>query len=231
MSNLTIYPDVPRFNDGAADYIVDLATQAINARDRFTIALAGGNTPRPIYARLASAGYRERLDWSKVQVFFGDERCLPVGYAERNDQMARGTWLDRVPIPRAQIHAIPAELGPTAAAEAYHRTLTAEPPFDLTLLGLGEDGHTGCLFPGRNHGGEPATADLLAVFDAPKPPAQRVGMSLARLSRSDRIAVLVLGAGKRAAVRQLQRGDDLPVNRMTPISGIDVFVDRAAAGP
>jgi 6-phosphogluconolactonase len=202
------------------------AAGAIAVRGRFAIVLAGGETPQPVYARLA----RYANDWSRWHVYFGDERCLPRGDAERNDTRAREAWLDQVPIPRGQIHTIPAELGADAAAAAYYRLLTAEPPFDLALLGLGEDGHSASLFPGRNHRGAPATPDVVAVHDAPKPPAERVSLSLPRLSRSERIAVLAFGSSKRAALQKLRDGEDLPVNQLRPLAGIDIFVDRAAAG-
>jgi len=222
-----VYEDAAQVTAAATGMIEFEAAGAIATRGRFTIVLAGGRAPVPIYARLA----RYATDWSRWYVFFGDERCLPAGHAERNETMARDAWLDQVPIPREQIYPIPTERGAQAAVEAYHRILTAEPPFDLTLLGLGEDGHTASLFPGHVHVGTPAALDVLAVYDAPKPPAQRVSLSIARLSRSDRIAVVVLGAEKREAVRRLKSDADLPIHQMTPRSGIDVFVDRAAAGP
>jgi len=201
------------------------AAGAIAVRGRFSIVLAGGDTPQPVYARLS----RHSTDWSRWHIYFGDERCLPLGDPARNDTAARASWLDHVPVPRAQIHAIPAEPGAAAAVEAYHRVLTGESPFDLVLLGLGEDGHSASLFPGRSHDGDAGTADVLAVYDAPKPPPERVSMSLARLSRSERIAVLVFGASKREAVQQLRDGADVPINRLRPLAGVDVFVDRAAA--
>ena len=96
MSNLIVYPDSQSFIDGAADFIAGFAAQAIAERGRFTIALSGGGTPRPIYARLATAGYRDRIDWSKVHVFFGDERCVPPDDARSNYRMAREALLDHV---------------------------------------------------------------------------------------------------------------------------------------
>ena len=221
-----VYESVAHAVTAAAGMIELDAAGATAVRGRFSIVLAGGETPQPVYARLA----RHSTDWSRWHVYFGDERCLPLGDPGRNDTAARASWLDHVPIPPGQIHTIPAELGPEAAALAYHRTLTGEPPFDLVLLGLGEDGHSASLFPGRSHDGEPGSTDVVALRDAPKPPPERVSMSLARLSRSERIALLAFGAGKRAAIERLRAGDDFPVTRMQPMAGIDVFVDRAAAG-
>ena len=128
--------------------ILDAAARAIERRGRFLIVLAGGNTPRGIYRMLRTAD----TDWSRWQVYFGDERCLPADSAERNSRMAADAWLNHVPIPQDQVHAIPAELGASAAALGYAETLRGVGDFDLVLLGLGEDGHTASLFPGRDWG-------------------------------------------------------------------------------
>jgi 6-phosphogluconolactonase len=198
-------------------------------RGRFAIVLSGGTTPRPIYERLASYD----TDWSRWHIYFSDERCLPAGHEGRNDTMARTAWLDLVRIPPVQIHSIPAELGPEDGAAAYHRLLVGEPPFDFTLLGLGEDGHTASLFPGQPHDvardGEAHALDVLPVHNAPKPPRDRVTLSAARLSRSEHMALIVLGAAKGNAVRRLREGAATPIDALTLEAGIDVFADRAAA--
>src|SRR5690606_9201955 len=138
------YPTLDELERHAAEAIRRAAAQAIAARGRFAVVLAGGSTPRGVYARLAAAD----ADWAKWHVYFGDERCRPAGHPERNDRMAREAWLDRVALPRQQIHPIPAELGADEAARRYAATLARLETFDLVLLGLGEDGHTASLFPG-----------------------------------------------------------------------------------
>ncbi len=154
MSNLIVYPDNQSFIDGAADFIAGLAAQAITKRGRFTIALSGGGTPRPIYARLASAGYRERVDWSRVHIFFGDERCVPPDDARSNYRMAREALLDHVTLPPENVHRVQGEIDPAQAALIYEQDLqtlfrsTAFPVFDLICLGMGDNGHTASLFPG-----------------------------------------------------------------------------------
>lgn len=227
----------------AAAGMIELeATAALAARGRFAIVVTGGTAAQPVYERLA----RCDTDWSRWHVYFSDERCRPPGHDERNDTMARAAWLDRVSIPPSQIHSIPAELGAEAGAAAYARVLTDAPRFDFTLLGLGEDGHVASVFP-RNRGDaqratdtrdEPRAAethdaapDAFGVHDAPKPPPERVTLSLPCLSRSERIAVVAVAYHKRAAVAQMRDGADIPVNRLNPASGIDVFADEAAAGP
>jgi 6-phosphogluconolactonase len=184
----------------------------------FRIALAGGETPRRCYEQLRLLP----LDWARVQVYFGDERCLPPGDAQRNDSMARETLLDSVAIPSANVHSIPVELGAEAAAERYAETL-GNKPLDLVLLGMGEDGHTASLFPGN-----PATAShdvVVAVFDAPKPPPQRVSLGMKTLNAARHKLFLVAGAGKREALEGIAKGVQLPA---AAVADAEWFFDRAA---
>jgi 6-phosphogluconolactonase len=144
---------------------------------------------------------------------------------ERNSRMAADAWLNLVPIPQDQVHPIPAECGASAAALAYAETLRGVGDFDLVLLGLGEDGHTASLFPGRDWGVAPGAPDALAVFDAPKPPSQRVSLSAARLNRARAVLFLVEGESKRNAVAQWRVGADLPARAIHPEAGVDVLVE------
>ncbi len=200
------------------------AAGALTARGVFHVVLAGGTTPGRLYAALA----QEAHDWPRWQVWFGDERCLPPGHPERNSRMAQEAWLDRVGLPPANVHVIPAELGPARAAAAYARELAGRGDFDLVLLGLGEDGHTASLFPGRDWGKDPAAPDVLPVFDAPKPPPERVSLSAHRLSRARQVLFLVTGAGKRETVAAWRRGQPLPAAAIRPPAGVDVLLDREA---
>lgn len=213
--------DVNVLRQVACRRILDAAGCAIERRGRFLIVLAGGNTPRDVYRMLRGAD----ADWSRWQVYFGDERCLPADDAERNSAMVADAWLDHVSIPRDQLHAIPAELGAGAAALAYAETLRGVGDFDLVLLGLGEDGHTASLFPGRDWGIAADAPDALAVFDAPKPPPQRVSLSATRLSRTRGVLFLVAGEAKRSAVAQWRMGADIPARTIHPKAGVDVLVE------
>ncbi|MGA7595396.1 MAG: 6-phosphogluconolactonase [Gallionella sp.] len=197
------------------------AHQAIIQRGRFDIVLSGGTTPRRIYQAMRSAD----TDWSSWHVYFGDERCLPVEHSERNSRMAAQAWLDHVAIPRAQIHPIPAEQGPEAAAADYSGTLDGIERFDLVLLGLGEDGHTASLFPGHELGNTPAAPAALAVHDAPKPPPERVSLSANRLGAARRVIFLVAGESKRQAVTDWRNGANIPAAAVTPIGGADVYLE------
>jgi len=219
--NERVFPDTTSLQVAAADYILEAARVAIAARGVYRLVLAGGETPRSVYARLAVA----RAAWDRWLLYFGDERCLPAGDAQRNDGMAHRVWLDRVPIPPANVHSIPAELGADIAAARYADMLAAIGDFDLVLLGLGEDGHTASLFPGQPTGG----ADVLAVHAAPKPPPERVTLSAARLSRTRQALFLVTGAGKHAALTAWRQGRDIPARHIAPPGGVDLWLDASAA--
>ncbi|MGD2113115.1 MAG: 6-phosphogluconolactonase [Gammaproteobacteria bacterium] len=212
-----------QLEERVAGRILALAAAAIADHGCFRIVLAGGRTPGAVYRRLADAA----ADWPRWQVYFGDERCLPADDPERNSVMAARAWLDRVPIPPEQVHPVPAEQGAAAAAAAYRAIVQAALPFDLVLLGMGEDGHTASLFPGHVHAAEEL---VHAVHDAPKPPPERVSLGLAALNDAGAVMVLVTGSGKRAAVERWRRGDNLPVARVHGRNGVDVYLDAEAAG-
>ena len=215
-------PSAEALEDEAATRIAHAAREALARQERFRVVLAGGNTPRNVYRKLVSIA----TDWSRWEVYFGDERCLALNDAARNDRMAHETLLDHVPIAAGAIHRIPAEQGAAAAAQAYERTLAGVGPFDLVLLGLGEDGHTASLFPGHDIGAAADSPDVLAVFDAPKPPRERVSMSAARLSRAPRVLFLVAGGEKRDVVHRWKAGEAMPAAGIRATSGVDVLVER-----
>ncbi len=207
----------------AALHILAAAARAIAERGVFRIVLAGGRTPEAAYRLLVAAS----TDWSRWEIFYGDERCLPVDDAQRNSRMAAQAWLDQVTIPQAQIHPIPAERGAEAGAQAYAAEVQAAMPFDMVLLGMGEDGHTASLFPGQQH---PAEELVHAVHNAPKPPPDRVSLSQRVLSDARQVLVLVTGGGKRDAVKAWKAGDALPIASIRGHSGVDVLIDRDAVG-
>ena len=215
--------DEEELQQAAIETLLGAAARAIRERGRFLVVLAGGNTPRGIYRCLSMA----QTDWGAWHVYFGDERCLSPLDSARNSRMAAEAWLDEVPIPPGQVHAIPAEEGALEAARLYAGTLGSVGMFDLVLLGLGEDGHTASLFPGHEWGGAPGSPDTLAVFDAPKPPPERVSMSAARLSRARAVLFLVCGEAKHGAVAAWRGGADIPARSIRPPGGVDVLVESA----
>ncbi len=212
------FADATALRADARRRIIAAAAAAIEMRGRFVIVLAGGNTPRALYRSLADAD----ADWSRWHIYFGDERCVAPDDAERNSVMAAQAWLDHVAIPPAQRHPIPAELGAGAGARSYAQTLRDVGEFDLVLLGLGEDGHVASLFPG--HPEAVRTDDVVAVFDAPKPPPERVSLTAARLSRARATLFLIEGDAKRDAVRRWRSGEDIPAAAIRPSSGVDVLL-------
>lgn len=213
--------DCQALQQSAVAWILASAGAAIAARGLFRLVLAGGQTPRGVYQRLRQVA----VDWSAWHLYFGDERCLPPDNAARNSRLAAEAWLDQVPIPPAQIHVIPAELGARRAAEAYAETLRGVGDFDLVLLGLGEDGHTASLFPGHDLGTAPGSPDTLAVSGAPKAPSERVSLSAHRLSRARQVLFLVSGEGKRAALADWRKGRAMPASCIAPAAGVDVLVE------
>ena len=215
------YDDLQALQDAAVDAILDSAHRSIQERGRFILVLAGGETPREIYKRLREAP----TDWSLWHIYFSDERCMPPTEEELNARMAGEAWLDHVPIPRAQVHEIPN--GPRAdiAAEAYAQTLRPVGLFDLTLLGLGKDGHTASLFPHNEWGLEPDSPDTMGVFNSPIRPPQRVTLSAARLNRSRQVLFLVSGESKRKAVSRWRAGEHIPARAIVGEAGVDVLVE------
>lgn len=205
----------------ALRHILQAAEEAIAARGRFRIALAGGRTPEQTYRLLGKTD----ADWHRWHIYFGDERCKPVADPQRNSRMASRAWLSRVAIPAANIHPIPAELGPRQAALRYTSVVRQALPFDLVLLGLGNDGHTASLFTHQPNFG----ARLVRpVWQAPKPPAKRVTLSAAALSESRSLLLLVSGPQKRQALAAWKRGEALPISTLQPSGRWTVIYDREA---
>lgn len=204
----------------ACQRILTAAHHAMTERGCFRIVLAGGQTPEYTYRLLRQAS----SDWAQWSIYYGDERCVPEDAPDRNSLMAASAWLNHVAVPKEHIFAIPAHLGAKIAAARYADVISTVLPFDMVLLGLGEDGHTASLFPGHTH---PAGEWVHAIYAAPKPPPERVSLSATALSNTRQLLFLVTGVNKRAAVTAWQRGDQLPAAQICPQAGVDVLLDRA----
>ena len=222
-AELRVFDDKAAVAGAAAALIIERARTAIAERGCFRIVLAGGGTPTAAYQLLAGL----ETEWSVWHVYHGDERCLPAADSERNSFTAEQALLDRVPIPRGQIHAIAAERGAEAAAEDYSAIIATALPFDLVLLGMGEDGHTASLFPRHEI---PPEQLAIAVHGAPKPPSDRVSLTPEALCRSHCMLFLITGAGKRDALRRWADNEALPVARVAACGNSIVLLDRDAAG-
>lgn len=238
-----VLDDAEALARAAADWIVDRLQQEPPLPRAMSVALAGGSTPRLLYRRLAQSPYRERVAWGRVEVFWGDERCVPPTHPESNYAMAREMLLDRVPIPAERIHRVRGELEPERAAALYQRELTdvlegvpPQPPrIDLVLLGMGADGHTASLFPGDDVLHE--SSRLAAVAHAPTPPQARVTLTLPVLNAARHVLFMVQGQEKAATLARVltmeSAGPDpsLPATLIRPLGGELVWmVDGAAAG-
>ncbi|MGH6789555.1 MAG: 6-phosphogluconolactonase [Pseudolabrys sp.] len=220
---------------GVAEWLCGLA----RAKDRtFTVSLSGGSTPRHLYELLATPEIASRFPWGRTHWFWGDERFVPHDSRDSNYGMARDAFLSHVPVPAENVHAIPTEgLSPDQAAAAYEVTLRRfygtdklspdRPLFDVTLLGVGENGHTASLFPGQ-----PALQEtrrwVAAVIGANS--GARITLTYPALDSSRDIAFVVTGKGKRDVVARAQAGDrTIPAGLVRPVGRLHWFTDRAAA--
>ena len=221
-----VYPDADHLARAAAEHFATLAAEAIAARGQFTVALSGGSTPRAAYALLAA----EEVDWPRVHVFWGDERCVPPDHLDSNYRLAREALLDHVPLPAGNVHRIRGEINPEQAAADYERTLRSffarrpeEPTarFDLILLGMGEDGHTASLFPGTAALHEQTRWVLAHYVD--KLRAWRVTLTPVVINAAAQVTFIVAGAGKADQLRQVLAGpyqpDALPAQIVRPTDG------------
>ena len=205
----------------ACSEILAAANAAITDHGNFKLVLAGGTTPEKVYRLLA----KSQADWANWWIYHGDERCLPVDHKDRNSVMAANAFLNGVAVPKNQIFNIPAERGPAQGAAAYRQTVADALPFDLVILGMGEDGHTASLFPGHQHNLDELTH---AVYNSPKPPPERVSISAKALGNSAQVFFLVTGANKKEALKQWLSGEDLPVRSIIN-NNITIMIDKDAS--
>jgi 6-phosphogluconolactonase len=218
----TVVVSSERLADAAARRVIEIGQKAIAEHGSFHLVLSGGSTPKALHQRLASL--RGRLDWRKVQIFFGDERSVAPTDAASNYRMAKETLLDHVPIPARNVHRIRGEWLPTKAARSYGK-LIAGRRLDLVLLGMGGDGHTASLFPGTKLGGEAVVAT-----ESPIAPTARVSMGLTSLNRAANVLFLVSGAEKAERVAEVLGGKSkLPAAQVKPSGKLTWLLDQQAA--
>ncbi len=220
---------------------MNLAQQAVAERNRFLFVLAGGDTPRPLYRRLANDPQHADFPWQETHLFWGDERAVPPGDAQSNYGMAREELLRSLQIPEENIHRIRGEMGAAAAAQAYSVELRSMaqsghvwPPFDLVLLGLGKDGHTASLFPGSMHPARSGQATLAVTGSYNQRPTSRITLTPPVFNSARNVFFLVLGEEKAETLYQVLEGDASPVRyparRIKPEQGrLRWYIDRAAA--
>lgn len=238
-SVVRIFPDLAALSAAAARRVAELAAHAISCRGAFHIALSGGATPRHLYERLAGMPVRAEIDWLNVHVYFGDERCVPPDHPDSNFGMADAALLAHVPIPRAQVHPIAADLAYVRQhATAYSAVLGAHlpvvnktPQFDLVLLGLGPDGHVASLFPATGSVLSETRAVTAVYADSMR--AWRISITLPVINHARNVLLFASGAGKADILARVFREDSsiklLPVQRIKSEGVLEWYLDHAAA--
>jgi 6-phosphogluconolactonase len=229
---LEVYADAAELARAAAEHFVAHAAEAITARSRLLVALAGGSTPRATYTLLATGQFASRIDWPRVHVFWGDERCVPPDHADSNYRMAHEALLAHVPIPVENVHRIVGELDPAQAAAAYEEelesTLGADGRLDLVLLGMGSDGHTASLFPGTAALKEQERWVVENYVEKLK--SWRITLTLAAINAARQATFLVGGSSKAEPLARIRAGEGLPAGLVQPVGGDLIWlVDREAA--
>lgn len=217
MHKWLVYDEFEHASKAAADFLAEKIDASIREKGVCHVVLPGGNTPAACLGYLAE----KKLPWDRVHWYLGDERCLPRGNAERNDLMLEQYFWSR--LTQTNIHPIPAELGAEEAARVYREVISAVDSFDIAFLGMGEDGHTASLFP-QNKALQDGRS-VVPVYGSPKPPAERVSLSIDTLKKTGCRIVLAAGAGKAAIIARIKKGEVLPVNS---IGDIHWYVDAAA---
>jgi 6-phosphogluconolactonase len=235
-AQIKVVPDVPHVASTAADQILLAAQRCITQQDRFSLALAGGHTPEALYTLLSQSPYRQQIDWTKVEVFFGDERCVRPDSPESNFGMAHRALLSKVPIPGDNLYRMRGEIAPEEAAKEYGLMLKekfGDRGLDIVLLGMGDDGHTASLFP---HTEALKERDHRCVANfVPKLKTWRLTLSAPFINRSEQVMVLVAGEEKAARAKEVLEGprepERLPIQLIEPASGQLLWImDAGAAG-
>jgi 6-phosphogluconolactonase len=228
---IVVLPDPAAVTREAADRFVTLARSALAAQGRFTVALSGGSTPKPLYEQLVT----QPIEWQRVHVFWGDERCVPPAHPDSNYGMARQAWLAHIDIPEQNVHRLRGEIDPAQAAQQYEDELRAVfgtlPRFDLILLGMGTDAHTASLFPGTAALHEQRRW-VMAQFVG-KLQANRLTLTPPVINAAANVTFLIGGSDKAAALQAVWHGahdpDRYPAQIVKPTAGhLSWLVDRAA---
>jgi 6-phosphogluconolactonase len=239
--NFEILPDGEALALRAADMLAAAAQETAAARGRFAVALSGGETPKQLYRMLARQQFSQKIPWRRVQLYWGDERCVPPDDPASNYGMARDAFIKHVPIAAENVHRLKGEDDPQTAADAYEKELrdlaakdrppSGVPVFDLVLLGLGKDGHTASLFP---HGAALTAEDRFCVPATAPDGSSRLTVTAPVINAARRVWFLVTGADKAGMVAEVLEGLRVPLavpaQGVAPVHGtLTWFLDEAAA--
>ena len=230
--------DVRRVRDAqeggelAATILLESALQAVGARGAFALAIPGGSSPKGVFGVLVSPKMRGAFPWDRTHLFWVDERAVPVEHADSNFGAFAKEVLFDLPIPHERVHRMHGELGPTAGAKEYAKLLNSVlgdvPVFDAALLGIGEDGHVASLFPSARE--LSAGGTVIGIADSPKPPPERITLTMPVIRSSKLVLVLGFGAGKADAVSRCLAGEPLPARLASEGLRAVWVIDDAAAG-
>ncbi len=220
MDHYHSYDNIEHLAKAAANFIAQKIDECLRHQSRCRIALPGGNTPVLCLQKLS----RLDLSWDQIEWYMGDERCLPIGHVERNDTMVSKILFNGQDPLKKHFFPIKAELGAEKAAKDYRAQIEAFDALDIVILGMGEDGHTASLFPNNN--ALTKQDSVVAVFNAPKPPEERVSLGLNTLIKAKCRIVLAPGEGKKEALKKLTKGEKLPISLIGPKHW---FLDHVAA--
>lgn len=239
MDKVMKFSDIYTLSRAAAERFVTLARECIEEHGHFSVAFSGGSTPESLYALLATDTYAPRIEWDKVHVFWGDERCVPPKNTDSNYRMAHYALLDLVDIPEANIHRMRGEDPPEEAAATYEQELreffgekAAWPRFDLIFLGLGDDGHTASLFP--NSDALSVTKDWVTAHYVKLLRVWRLTLTAPSINAANNVLFLVSGSKKASVLQKVLQApyspDDLPAQMINPIHGSLVWLVDEEAG-
>ncbi|RZJ51557.1 MAG: 6-phosphogluconolactonase [Chryseobacterium sp.] len=235
---IQIYSNTEEINIRAAILFVEAAKKAIAKKGKFTAVLTGGSSPAGVYKLLASDDYKSKIDWSKVFIFWGDERWVPLEDDLSNAKMSYATLLSHVPIPRENIFEMYKDgVTPENYAVEYEQSIRTilgeEGKFDLILLGMGDDGHTASLFPGQAVL-EEKNKWVSAYYLEPQK-MHRITLTAPLINKAEKIIVIAFGEKKAHALKEVLHGDSnpnlYPMQLIKPVTGELLFlVDKSAAG-
>ena len=232
---LHIYKNAEETCNALADWITELINKTLEVKEKLTLALSGGETPKILFQILASEAYRKKINWSRIHIFWGDERFVPFTDKSSNAKMAYDNLLDHVPVPSSQIHKIKTDITPNASVVDYEKILhqyfdNTLSTFDLILLGMGDDGHTLSLFPGaeilHDHSSWVSSVNS-------KEKGERITLMPNLVNRSKEIIFLITGEKKAKVLQEIFENQELkkyPVQLIKPDNGeLHWFLDDGAA--
>jgi 6-phosphogluconolactonase len=236
-----VFSMLDEFYQAAADHFAGVVNQAVRSRGEASVALSGGGTPQRLFQLLVKPPYPASIPWDAIHFYWGDERCVPPDHPESNFGQVKKILLDRVPVRQENVHPMRGELPLELAVEDYRACLALHgsvdqpwPNLDYTLMGMGADGHTASLFPGKVNPGEEVSPVIGVSADYLGRPAQRVTLTPMVFNTSQNVVFLVTGSDKAVVLAAVLNGPDdpihLPAQRIQPASGtLTWMVDASAA--